>query len=116
MKTRVTNVETTIVSSDDGANTYEVKKRLLDGKGNPAEGKDAILIGLHPTTNAGEPYKTNVSTNHLVCKMPELGLRSVRILNLFSTGTGFREAASERLGSGRRKPETHRVGHEGAGS
>ncbi len=89
MKTSVTNVETTIVSSDDGVNTYEVKKRLLDGKGNPAAGKDAILIGLHPTTNAGEPYKTDLSTNHLVCKMPELGLRSVRILNLFSQVQDF---------------------------
>ncbi len=84
MKTNTVSVKTVIVSSDDGTHTYEVKKTLLDDKGEPAEGKDAILIGLHPTTRAEEPYKTDLSTNHLICKMRELGLRSVRILNLFS--------------------------------
>lgn len=84
MNTSITSVQTTIVSSDDNTHTYEVKKVLLDEAGNPAGGKDAILIGLYPTTTAEEPYKTDLSTNHLVCKMQELGLRSVRILNLFS--------------------------------
>lgn len=84
MKTSTTSVRTTIVSSDDGTRTYEVKKVLLDDKGDPVEGKEAVLIGMHPTTTAEEPYKTDLSTNHLVNKMEELGLRSVRILNLFS--------------------------------
>lgn len=84
MNTSITSVQTTIVSSEDGARTYEVKKVLLNEEGNPAAGKDAILIGLYPTTTAEEPYKTDLSTNHLIRKLPELGLRSVRILNLFS--------------------------------
>lgn len=84
MKTSTTSVQTTIISSDDLARTYEVKKVLLDDKGDPVEGKEAVLIGMYPTTTAEEPYKTDLSTNHLVCKMEELGLRSVRILNLFS--------------------------------
>ena len=84
MKTITTSVRTTIISSDDSTRTYEVKKTLLDEEGNPVEGKDATLVGMHPTITAAEPYKTDLSTNHLVCKMRELGLRSVRILNLFS--------------------------------
>ena len=84
MNTSITSVQTTIVSSDDGMHTYEVKKILLDKTGEPAPGSDAILIGLYPTTTTAEPYKTDLSTNHLVCKMQEIGLRSVRILNLFS--------------------------------
>lgn len=92
MNTSIASVQTTIVSSEDGMHTYEVKKVLLDAKGNPAAGSDAVLIGLYPTTTSEEPYKTDLSTNHLVCKMQELGLRSVRILNLFS-----QVCASEKL-------------------
>ncbi len=92
MNTSITSVQTTIVSSDDNTYTYEVKKVLLDESGAPARGSDAILIGLYPTTTAQEPYKTDLSTNHLICKMQELELRSVRILNLFS-----QVCASEKL-------------------
>lgn len=97
MNTSTTSVQTTIVSSEGNTHTYEVKKVLLDAKGSPAEGKDAILIGMYPTTTAEEPYKTDLSTNHLVCKMPELGLRSVRILNLFSQICGAEKLSARGL-------------------
>ena len=83
MNTTITSVQTTIVSAGDGARTYEVKKVLLDETGAPTPGSDAILIGLYPTTTTAEPYKTDLSTNHLVCKMQEIGLRSVRISSNF---------------------------------
>ena len=63
MNTSITSVQTTIVSSDNGMHTYEVKKVLLDETGAPAPGSDAILIGLYPTTTTAEPYKTDLSTS-----------------------------------------------------
>lgn len=84
MLTKTSNVRTTIISSDDLTHTYEVKKELRNEKGELAQGKDAVLVGMYPTITAEEPYKTDLSTMHLLNNMEALGLRSVRIVNLFS--------------------------------
>ncbi len=84
MKEKTTMVRTTIVSSDDGRNTYEIRKELLGADGKPIKGDKALLIGMYPTVTADDGYKMDMTTLHILSKMEELGLRSVRIVNLFS--------------------------------
>lgn len=84
MKEKTTMVRTTIVSSDDNQRTYEIRKELLDAEGKPIKGDKALLIGMYPTVAADDGYKMDMTTLHVLSKMEELGLRSVRIVNLFS--------------------------------
>lgn len=84
MKEKTTMIRTTIVSSDDGRNTYEIRKELLDAEGKPIQGDKALLIGMYPTVTAEDGYKLDMTTLHILSKMEELGLCSVRIVNLFS--------------------------------
>lgn len=84
MKEKTTVIRTTIVSSDDNQHTYEIRKELLDQDYQPIKGDDAILIGMYPTVTTEDGYKLDTTALHILSKMEELELRTVRIINLFS--------------------------------
>lgn len=84
MKEKTTIIRTTIVSSDDNQHTYEIRKELLNQDNQPIKGDDAVLIGMYPTVTTENGYKLDTTTLHILSKMEELELRTVRIVNLFS--------------------------------
>lgn len=73
-------METEIVCSEDGKNTYEVVKRFPN-----IVGEKAYMILLYPTRTADNIYSDDSTLNHLASHMRELGLNELRIINLFST-------------------------------
>lgn len=81
MKTTVHKscVETELVCSDDGKNTYEIIKRL---KG--ADGDIGIIVMLFPTRNGDNIDSDDNTINHLVSHMKDFNFKEIRIINLFS--------------------------------
>lgn len=73
-------VETEIVCSDDGLNTFSVTKRLSN-----LDGEKGVIVLLYPTRNKDNLYAEDNTLNHLVSHMKELGLNELTIINLFST-------------------------------
>ena len=78
MKTVNYMIETTILGSEDGLDTFDIRKTIN------TEGKSAIIIALYPTVSILDPYKTDSSTLYLVNKMHELYYNDIHIINLFS--------------------------------
>lgn len=72
-------VETELICSEDGKNTYEVIKRL---KG--VDGDTGIIVMLFPTKNGNNICSDDNTTNFLLSHMKDLGLNEIRIINLFS--------------------------------
>ena len=64
--------------SDDGKNTYEVRRKWGDG------GKKSLVIELYPTISAKECEKLDLSAMHLLNHTKELGWNDVHIVNLYS--------------------------------
>lgn len=60
MKTVNYMIETTILGSEDGLDTFDIRKTIN------TEGKNAIIIALYPTVSILDPYKTDSSTLYLV--------------------------------------------------
>ena len=79
MKTFKASVDTEIITSEDGLNTYEVIKKL-----SLPEGKCGYLISLYPTRNESNIYSNDSTLNHLVSHMTDIGLKELHILSLFS--------------------------------
>ena len=71
------NIETTVVGTEDGKYTYEIRKRF-DG-----EGRTAVVIALYPTISLLNPFILDNSTMYLLNHTKELGYNCIRILNLF---------------------------------
>ncbi len=69
---------TTIVGTEDGRETYEIRKTF------DIEGKSAILIALYPTVSLLEPISMDSSTMYLLNHIQQLGYNDIRIVNLFS--------------------------------
>ena len=72
-------VETELVCSEDGKNTYEIIKRL---KG--AEGNVGIIVMLFPTRNVDNINSDDNTINHIVSHMKDFNFKEIRIINLFS--------------------------------
>lgn len=66
------------VGSEDGINTYEIRRRWAE------KGKKALVIELYPTLTADKCANMDVSTMHLMNHVQELGWSEVRIVNLYS--------------------------------
>ena len=79
MKTIKAVVQTEIITSDDGSNTYEVIKKL-----NGIDGDCAYLISLYPTRNESNIYANDSTLNHLVSHLADIGINELHIVNLFS--------------------------------
>lgn len=73
------SVETDIITSEDGKNTFEVTKRL---KG--VEGDIGIIVLLYPTRTRDNIFSEDNTLNYLVSHMQELHLKELKIVNLFS--------------------------------
>jgi len=79
MKIRTFSMDTEVVTSDDGRNTYEIKRSWSEG------GKRAIVIELYPTIGSNNIQKMDLSTMHLLNHAKELAWNEIRIVNLYST-------------------------------
>lgn len=79
MKTINTSVETELVCSDDGKNTYCITKRL-----NGVEGETGIIVMLFPTRNEKNLNADDSTINHIVAHMGDFGFSEIKIINLFS--------------------------------
>lgn len=73
-------IETEIVCSTDGKNTFEVVKRLQG-----VSGDKAIIILLYPTRTQKNIFSEDSTLNYIVSHMSEMNLSELRIINLFST-------------------------------
>lgn len=73
-------IETEIVCSTDGKNTFEVVKRLQG-----VSGDKAIIILLYPTRTQKNIFSEDSTLNYIVSHMGEMNLSELRIINLFST-------------------------------
>lgn len=73
-------IETEIVCSADGKNTFEVVKRLQG-----VSGDKAIIILLYPTRTQKNIFSEDSTLNYIVSHMSEMNLSELRIINLFST-------------------------------
>ena len=72
-------VETELVCSEDGKNTYEIIKRLKD-----TDGDIGIIVMLFPTRNGENIDSDDNTINHLVSHMKDFSFKEIRIINLFS--------------------------------
>lgn len=78
MVTETFRMDISAVGSDDGINTYEIRRKWAE------KGKKALVIELYPTLTADQCGNMDVSTMHLMNHVQELGWGEVRIVNLYS--------------------------------
>lgn len=80
------SIVTTIISSEDSKNTYEVKKSIVTDGNDVGKGelKTAIIIMLYPSISAEDYVKCDNTTQAILDHMAELKLSEIRIVNLFS--------------------------------
>ncbi len=77
MITKKHNLETELVSSEDGIHTYEIRRTWAE------TGRKGLVIELYPTIDrCGE---LDLSTMHLMNHVRDFGWGTVRIVNLYST-------------------------------
>jgi len=72
------NWEISAIGSDDGENTYEIRRKLGD------DGKKALVIELYPTLTTDKAGCMDLSTMHLMNHIAELGWCDVRVVNLYA--------------------------------
>ncbi len=79
MKTTISNIKTTLVTSDDGVYTYSITKTLED-----VEGDKAIIVLLYPTRTKENINGNDTTVSHLIAHMRDMNLSEITIINLFS--------------------------------
>lgn len=79
MKTTISNIKTTLVTSDDGVYTYSITKTLED-----VEGDKAIIVLLYPTRTKENINGNDTTVSHLIAHMQDINLSEITIINLFS--------------------------------
>lgn len=79
MKTINTSIETELICSDNGKNTYCITKRLKE-----IEGDTGIIVMLFPTRNAENLNSDDSTINHIIAHMGDFGFNEIKIINLFS--------------------------------
>lgn len=83
------NMLVEVTGSDDGRNTYEVRRKWGD------EGKKALVVELYPTISAEQCEKMDLSAMHLQNHTKELGWDDVHIVNLYSNIFDSKPLASQ---------------------
>lgn len=71
------SMQVTVVGSEDGKETYEVRRTF-----NP-NGKKSLVLELYPTISTKNPMVLDISTLHLLNHASELGWGEIRIVNLY---------------------------------
>lgn len=89
MVTENVNMLVEVTGSDDGENTYEVRRKWGDG------GEKSLVIELYPTISAEECEKLDLSAMHLMNHTKELGWNDVHIVNLYSNIFDSKPLASQ---------------------
>lgn len=79
MVTKKFNMSVLAVGTDDGSNTYEIRRKWGEN------GKKALVIELYPTITAENCGMLDVSTMHLLNHANDFQWEEVRIVNLYST-------------------------------
>lgn len=77
MITKEITMQTIVTGTEDGKETFEIRRRWKDG------GKKALVIELYPTIVVDFPMLQDVSTMHLLNHAEELGWGEVQIVNLY---------------------------------
>lgn len=85
LKETKSTVVTTIISSEDGRNTYEIAKELLK-----KNGMTAVVIMIYPGTSYKNILKCDSTSQAVINHCEELGISKVRLLNLTSVVTSSR--------------------------
>lgn len=75
------NVKTTVISSEDSSNTYEIIRAFDEF----VTGGKMLIVTLYPTIDTTNAHSIDSSWLHLQNHLPDLGVGTVRIVNLFST-------------------------------
>ena len=71
------SMQVTVVGSEDGKETYEIR-RLFD-----PNRKKCLVLELYPTISIKNPMILDISTLHLLNHASEMGLGEIRIVNLY---------------------------------
>jgi hypothetical protein len=71
------SMQVTVVGSEDGKETYEIRRLF-----NP-NGKKCLVLELYPTISTKNPMILDISTFHLLNHASEMGLGEIRIVNLY---------------------------------
>lgn len=71
------SMQISVVGSEDGKETYEVRRTWND------KGKKALVFELYPTISVKTPMVLDVSSLHLSNHANELGWGEIRIVNLY---------------------------------
>ncbi len=79
MKTTKSTIITTLLASEDDSHTYEVRKETGGDKS-----KVAVVIMLYPSISAATINHCDSTTQSIVDHMEDIGVGTVRIINLFS--------------------------------
>lgn len=79
LKETKSTVVTTIISSEDGRNTYEIRKEIMEGNG-----ETAVVIMLYPGTSDRDILKCDSTSQAIINHCDELGISRLRLINLFS--------------------------------
>ena len=72
------SLEVEAIGSDDGVNTYEIRRKSDNA------GKKSLVIELYPTISTDKASCIDLSTMHLMNHANELGWNDVRIVNLYA--------------------------------
>lgn len=78
MVTETFSMKVEVVGTDDGTNTYEVRRQWGDGA------KKALVIEMYPTITTDKCHNMDISTMHLMNHASDFGWENVRIVNLYS--------------------------------
>lgn len=83
------NFKVWAVGTDDGKNTYEIRRKWGE------DGKKALVIELYPTISADNCGMLDVSTMHLMNHVNDFGWKEMRIVNLYATVITKKPSVSE---------------------
>lgn len=81
-------IDTVLIGSDDGLQTYEIMRTWDSTK------KKAIIIELYPTISSSNINTLDLSIMHLLNHIKQLNLGCIRVMNLYSTVYSEKPSAS----------------------
>lgn len=83
------NINILAVGTDDGKNTYEIRRKWGEN------GKKGLVIGLYPTIPVEHCEMLDVSTMHLINHVKDFGWNEMRIVNLYARVITKKPSVSE---------------------
>lgn len=78
MVTETFSMKVEVVGTDDGMNTYEVRRQWGEGT------RKALVVELYPTITAERCHSMDISTMHLLNHASDFGWDDIRVVNLYS--------------------------------